>query len=246
MKTYCDSEARRAKVIEDIFFLDNGDSTMLALDVEAFSYQDIIRDICELRWEDLTEEDCVRAAWAYYFFSVQFRENLQTACELFPEDPKLQQLHREECATDNLSPWPGVAEKGERMDHDEFMRRSLTLAPVSAEERAYFHAHGAEYLSQVRGADAITRALSIASYEDGGLEQVFRAMAKSPTYDNPVLLAFRHFILEHIKFDSDPDQGHGALSRHMKPDDRIVPMWSAFKNILVKFAPPLSPPVATS
>jgi hypothetical protein len=194
---------------------------MLALEVEEFSYQGIIRDICGLRWEGLTEEDCIRVAWAYYFFSVQFRENLQIACELFPEDEKLDQLRVEECDTDNLSPWPGVAADGERLDHDEFMRRALRLAPVSIEEERYFHAHGAAYLGQVRSADPVTRALSIASYEDGGLEQVFRAMAKAPTFDNPMLLAFRHFILEHIKFDSDPEQGHGALSRHMRPDDRI-------------------------
>jgi hypothetical protein len=30
--------------------------------------------------------------------------------------------------TDNLSPWPGVAKAGEKMNRDEFMRRTLELA----------------------------------------------------------------------------------------------------------------------
>jgi hypothetical protein len=51
------------------------------------------------------------------------RENLEIARRLYPNDTKLQQLEREECNTDNLSHWPGVASAAEKMNHDEFMRR---------------------------------------------------------------------------------------------------------------------------
>ena len=43
---------------------------------------------------------------------------------------ELQELNRGERDTDNLSPSPGVAAPGERMDHDEFMRRTLELTPI--------------------------------------------------------------------------------------------------------------------
>ncbi|MGD0429609.1 MAG: hypothetical protein ABSA58_00835, partial [Acetobacteraceae bacterium] len=57
--------------------------------------------------------------------------------------------------------------------------------------------------------------------------------------DNIALKAFRHFLSEHIRFDSDPDEGHGALSRHLRPDDRILPLWTAFARLLVDFVPTL-------
>lgn len=205
-----------------------------------FAYDEAIAEICDLNWLDLSEDEVVGVAWAYYFFSVQFRENLQIARILHPDDEKLQDLEREECDTDNLSPWPGVGQVGEKMDHDEFMRRVLALAPIAEAKRLRFEASGDRYLRIVRGMDANTRALSIASYEDGGLERVFRAMLTSPASQNPLLRGFRHFLSEHIRFDSDPTQGHGAMIRHLRPDDRILPLWISFKDLLVEFAPNLA------
>jgi len=206
---------------------------------EQFAFPRVIAEICDFNWSDLTQEQSVHAAWAYYFFSIQFRENLQIACSLFPDDANLSHLAREECDTSNLSPWEGVAQRGEKMDHDEFMRRLLVLSPISDDRRQEFEISGHRYLESTRSADATTRALSIASYEDGGLEQVFGAMLHMPTSDNPALRAFRHFLTEHIRFDSDPDEGHGALSRHLRPDDRILPLWTAFARLLVEFVPEL-------
>ena len=57
---------------------------------------------------------------------------------------------------------------------------------------------------------------------------------------NPALRAFRHFLLEHIRFDSDPNVGHGALSRHLSPDDRILPLWTAFRDLFRDFVPELT------
>ena len=39
-------------------------------------YEHVIDDICNLNWAKLNEEDLIRVAWAYYHFSVQFRECL--------------------------------------------------------------------------------------------------------------------------------------------------------------------------
>ncbi|MBV8613446.1 MAG: hypothetical protein JOY66_06690, partial [Acetobacteraceae bacterium] len=81
--------------------------------------------------------------------------------------------------------------------------------------------------------------LSISSYEDGGLERVFRAFLTSRSWNGPLLRAFHHFLTEHIRFDSDEEKGHGALSRHLAPDDRILPLWAEFKQLLVLSAPRL-------
>ncbi len=210
------------------------------MDIETrYAFEDEIDKIDQFAWSELTESGFIDAAWAYYYFSVQFRENLQIARSLFPEDAKLLHLEREECDTDNLSPWPGVAVAGEKMNHDEFMARVLRISPVAASKQRAFEDAGAGYLVAVRALDREVRALSIASYEDGGLERTFRAMLRAAPTDHPGVRAFRHFLSEHIRFDSDPDQGHGALSRHLAPDDRILPLWRLLSQLFVEFVPAL-------
>ena len=81
--------------------------------------------------------------------------------------------------------------------------------------------------------------MALGSYEDGGLENVFRAILTAPKWNDPLLSAFKHFLSEHIRFDSDPGQGHGALCRHITPDDRILPLWVDFKAMLIAAAPRL-------
>jgi hypothetical protein len=208
--------------------------------IERFKFKDAILDICDLPWARLSQEDMTDAAWAYYYFSVQFRENLEITAGLYPNDDKLKQLVREECCTDNLSPFPGVAEAGEKMNHDEFMKRLIALEPMTEAKHARFEQLGQAYLDFIRAADPLTRALTISSYEDGGLESVFRAILEAPNWDTPLLAAFRHFLAEHVRFDSDPDQGHGALSRHLSPDDRVLPMWKAFHKLFTDFVPALA------
>ena len=198
-----------------------------------------ISDICELNWSRIDQIELTSVAWAYYHFSVQFRENLEIARDLYPHDGRLRELDRGERNTDNLSPWPGVAKPGERMSHDEFMRRTLELTPIEESERERLRGIGQSYLATVRSLDKTSRALSIASYEDGGLEKVFRSILKAPCWEGALLQAFKHFLIEHIRFDSDPDAGHGALCRHLTPDDRVLRFWTAFELMLLEAVPRL-------
>lgn len=203
-------------------------------------YFRVIRDIAKLDWDALGRADLHAAAFAYYYFSVQFRESLETALALHPQDALLRALHEGECATDNLSPYPRVAAPGERMNHDEFMRRTVLLAGISQAETDRIARLGEAYLAISRAQPEAARAASIASYEDGGLETVFRAFLRAPEWSGHALGAFRHFLTEHIRFDSDPDHGHGALSRHLAPDDSVLPLWAAFHDLLVAAVPALA------
>jgi hypothetical protein len=205
-----------------------------------FSYQRVVNDICDLNWSHLDREGLINVAWVYCFFSVQFRESLEIARNLYPDDERLLQLDQGERDTDNLSPWPGVAAPRERMNHDEFMRRTLALATIPENKQRQLEAIGQSYLTKTRAMDEMSRALSLASYEDGGLEKVFRAILTAPHWDGPLLEAFKHFLTEHIRFDSDPEMGHGALCRHLTPNDKVLPLWTAFKQILVEAAPRLT------
>jgi hypothetical protein len=221
------------------FGLSNNQGIQHFVPEEEFAYKQVISEICDFDWANLTATDLTSVAWAYYYFSTQFRECLEGARSLYPDDDRLLQLDQGERDTDNLSPWPGVAKPGEKMHHDEFMRRTLELEPISDDRRRNLVAIGQSYLTKVRSIDVHTRALALASYEDGGLERVFEAILKAQDWTGPLLRAFKHFLVEHIRFDSDPDQGHGALCRHLTPDDRILPLWVEFRQILVKAAPGL-------
>src|SRR6516165_12281072 len=164
------------------------------LESKAFAYQRVVDDICKLRWLNLTQDDMIKVAWVYYFFSVQFRESLEIARNLYPDDDRLRNLDQGERDTDNLSPWPGVAAIGERMNHDEFMRRTLELTPILHSERRRLADLGQAYLTKVREMARKSRAMALASYEDGGLERVFRAILRAPHWGNPLLKAFKHFL----------------------------------------------------
>ena len=45
-------------------------------------YKKLINDICDLNWIKLPQEDLISVAWAYYYFSIQFRECLEIARNL--------------------------------------------------------------------------------------------------------------------------------------------------------------------
>ena len=217
----------------------NGSKALARSEAAAFAYEQIIDEICNLNWVTLTGEDLVRVAWAYYHFSVQFRECLEIARELYPDDERLLQLDHGERNTDNLSPWPGVAAVGEKMNYDEFMRRTLDLITIPEVERLALVNIGNDYLTKIRVIDRRSKGLALASYEDGGLEKVFRAILTAHHWSGSLQQAFKHFLTEHIRFDSDPDQGHGALCRHLRPDDRVLPLWAEFKRMLVEAVPRL-------
>jgi hypothetical protein len=197
----------------------------------------VIAAICNLRWQDLRNDELLMVATAYHYFSIQFRENLEIARALRPDDLGLADLYEEECDTDNLSPWPGVADAGERLNHDEFMRRLLALEPIADAQR--LEAAGAAYLATVRAIDPAIRAQSIISYEDGGLSNTFQAMLRAPSWEGVSAQAFKFFLQRHIQFDKNETAGHGLMVRHLKESCDVTPLWTAFLEILTISAPRL-------
>src|SRR5579863_4331073 len=203
-----------------------------------FAFDNVIDEICLMPWEMITTQQITSVARAYYYFSIQFRENLEIARSLHPDDAKLAALWEGECDTDNLSPWPGIAAAGERMNHDEFMRRLLGFDAAGGDER--LTRAGVAYLAKVRRLADGPRAASIASYEDGGLTRVFGAMLRAPHWQGRGQRAFRFFLEQHIRFDSDDGAGHGELARHLPVDDRVLPLWTAFRDLLTTAVPKLA------
>ena len=202
----------------------------------ASRYKNIIDEIGNMNWPRLSHHELMSVCRAYYYFSRQFVEAVNIACALYPDDEHLSALREGECDTDNLSPYPDIAKEGEKMNHDEFMRRLIVAATLDKETQNRVDVLGHEYLEKVATFDDTTRAMSLSSYEDGGLEVVFRGMLTARVWDEPTLGGFRHFLSEHIRFDSGE---HGALCRHLVADDRVLPLWVAFRDLLVAAAPSL-------
>ena len=50
-----------------------------SLSSKEFEYERIIGDICNLNWTTLSRDELIGVAWVYYYFSIQFRESLETA-----------------------------------------------------------------------------------------------------------------------------------------------------------------------
>ena len=203
-----------------------------------FVFDAVIDSICGMAWRELDGDEVMRVAKAYYYFSVQFRENLAVARALNPGEPKLAALWDAECDTDNLSPWAGVAAPGERMNHDEFIRRLLELHPAGRDtplEKA-----GMAYLLRARCVDDTARAASIASYADGGLTRVFGAMLRAPQWHGQGQRAFRFFLEQHLRFDGNDETRQGSLSQHLPVDDRVLPLWTAFRDLLAAAVPRLA------
>jgi hypothetical protein len=204
-----------------------------------FAFEAVIDDICRMRWQALTTSELMQTAKAYYYFSIQFRENLEIACRLYPEDQLLQKLREGECDTDNLSPWPGVSEIHERLDHDEFMRRLLSFETIARDDE--LSEIGQAYLATIRNLDDTVRATSIASYEDGGLTRVFTAMLRAREWQGAGPVAFKFFLERHIEFDTADCEGHGALARNLVLNDGITPLWLSFRDMLAAAVPTLLP-----
>lgn len=199
----------------------------------------VLDEICGLNWSSLDREGISATAWAYYYFSIQFRENLEVANRLYPSDA-MTRLVEGECDTDNLSPWPNIVMAGEKINHDEFMRRALCLSPIDPVLQARIEAAGAVYLAHTRAAPDEVKASSIASYEDGGLERMFTTILGCQHWDTPLLAAYQHFLVKHISFDSDPQEGHGALARHLGQDPRVERLWRELFTLFLIAAPSLA------
>ena len=60
------------------------------------SFHRFIDAISGLKWSALSQDELMAASCAYYYFSVQFCEAVEIACNLYPSDSKLIELREGE------------------------------------------------------------------------------------------------------------------------------------------------------
>tara|TARA_B100001989_G_C24540621_1_gene467343 strand:- start:1554 stop:2237 length:684 start_codon:yes stop_codon:yes gene_type:complete len=204
---------------------------------DCFQASSGVERICNLGWEDLSENQVKRALHGFYFFSQKFVDNLRTASNLYPEDDGIKSLMQEELNTDNLSPYNGVADEGEAMDHDVFLRRVIQISGLSEEENEELFTKGKQYLEAMDQMPPEAQLQCLVSCEDGGAIQMYSSVLKAQVLDSedPALQAFKHFLQKHVEFDNEEgaEAGHGTLVRKFEMEDKhIGPFWNHFADFL--------------
>lgn len=203
---------------------------------ECFQANSAINRVCDIGWETLNEQQMTSAVWMFYFRSVQFRENLEAAIRLHPDNQNLRTLTEEELHTNNLSPYNGIAAEGEYLDHDTFLKRIIETHPIPPEKRQYLENLGKEYLDSMTKMPDEIKAMCLVSSEDGGSSKIYTNILTSPQncWKSNGMQAFRHFLQKHVEFDSTEgeDTGHGMLVRKLGIDDRVAPMLDKFADCL--------------
>jgi hypothetical protein len=56
------------------------------MDQVTLGYEAAVSEVCSLEWVALDRFQLTAVAWAYYFFSIQFRENLEVLHRKYPDD----------------------------------------------------------------------------------------------------------------------------------------------------------------
>ncbi|MGH1403481.1 MAG: hypothetical protein ACRBDL_04505 [Alphaproteobacteria bacterium] len=203
---------------------------------DCFNTNNAVNRICNLDWESFNEDQIASAAWMLYYLSIQFRKNLETAMELHPNDPALQELATEELHTDNLSPFPNIAEEGECLDHDEFLKRIIDSYPMEQEKKQFLTALGNKYLAELSHMPDEAKTMHLVSLEDGGASRIYQSILNAPTeqWESNEMQAFHHFLEKHVAFDNleGEDAGHGALIRKLGMDDSIAPMYDVLADCM--------------
>jgi hypothetical protein len=88
--------------------------------------------------------------------------------------PLLIELCAGECDTDTLSPYPRVATVGEKMNHDEFMRRAVAMSSLDGDTQARQGREPRPCVSYENSQDGrVTKAMSLSSHEMAGWRRCF-------------------------------------------------------------------------
>ena len=193
-----------------------------------------------MNWRRLSIGELIDVAWAYYFFSIQFRENLLIARELLPDDAQLEQLgSRRKGYGQFISLSRGCRRRGasgSRRVHAESVvadaDRRASAAIASRRSARLISAKSAP-LTVGQGPRA-SRAM-----RTGVLRKCSGACCRPRIGRIPCSQGFKHFLEKHIEFDSDVENGHGGLCRHLPPNEGVRELWTAFKESLIQVAPAL-------
>lgn len=188
---------------------------------QPLEYKTVVEKIKSLNWENLDNQELQQLMYLSHVSAREFAEALRIALKLYPENENLQEMARGELQTNNLS-FGDYQAKG---DHADYLGHFLEKMEVPK----HLTILGDLYQAACRELDDKTRAMSIFSREEE-LSGIFERILKAKDWSTSELTAFRHYLEQHIAFDSNKG-GHHDLTKEFPIDDSVKPFYEARLNM---------------
>ncbi len=182
-------------------------------------YKETVRLIRELDWENLDATSLQDVMYLSFISAFEFAEALRVALRLYSDDSLVQEMSEGELETDNLK-YQEYDKKGDHADFLMYFMESCGYTPTEKIEQA-----GEQYLNVCRAFSDELRAMSVFSreFESTG---IFKRILSAKDWDACGLSAFRYFIEEHIRLDSE-DGGHHDMIKHYTITDEVDAFYEA-------------------
>ncbi len=182
-------------------------------------YKKVVERIYNLAWEKLSAKELQTLMVLSGYAALEFAESLRIALNEHRESKAFQGMAAGELKTTNLT-FDDYIKKG---DHSEFLWHFIEKKGISTDPNVTNT--GKEYLQKVQTLPKEVRVMSIVSREYE-LSRIFARILKAKDWSLPGLQAFRYFLEEHIKLDSE-EGGHADLLQGFKVDDRVTAFYEA-------------------
>ena len=182
------------------------------------SYKNIVKQIQDLRWQNLGDGDLQRLMVLSGYSALEFAKSLRLSLLLHPENHALQEMAREELQTDNLT-YGGYQKRG---DHADFLWHFIRENELVQED---LRVVGRDYMRRVDALPDETVVMSIVSREQE-LPGIFTRILTAPRWQAPGLPEFKYYLQRHIALDS-AEGGHADMLRGMPVDDRLIDFYRA-------------------
>lgn len=195
------------------------------------TYHDIIEEIVHLSWNKLNAKDLQRLMYASEALSREMAEAVRCGLQLHPEDRFLQEMAKGEIGTSNIS----FQDFRRKADHSEFLLHFLNKSEFRPDEALKKETQN--YLDLCRDFSAEVRLMTVVSREKE-LPPVFAAILDAQDWEAPGLDAYKYFLTEHVRLDSE-EAGHHELIKHIPTDERIEGFYQYRLDLFRKLFPVL-------
>lgn len=182
------------------------------------SYKDLVKQIRDLRWENLDEKDLQRLMILSGYSAREFGDSLRTTLRVHPNNPALEEMASQELNTDNLS-YDDYNRSG---DHADFLWHFIAKHGILQHNLVTI---GSSYIRKVDGLSDEVKVMSIVSREQE-LPGIFQRILTAPKWKAPGLPEFEYYLKTHIALDS-AEGGHADMLKGFVVDDRVTPFYEA-------------------
>jgi hypothetical protein len=177
------------------------------------SYEDTVKTIENLSWDSFDPNSLMVVS---AFSALEFASTLRAGIRA---EPALSAIAEGELATDNLV-WEDYQKHG---DHADFLWHFIRKHNLISKTNPKVIEAGARYLASIASLDTNTRVMSIVSREKE-LAGIFEKIIPVLDENNPVLAAFKYYLVRHTELDQG-EGGHSSVLAHLPVTEKVDSFW---------------------